>query len=310
QGGHRYQQLLPAARRPHSRARQRVDHHGGAAAGASADVESRQSVQPHLRRAADHRRPACGHARPPRAGHCRRRCRRQGHCRAPPRRVRIRRRRCRTAERRMADPARHPRLRAAPQRRRAAKRSRRGQAIRGDVARRSPRMTVSYENSKVIFQGIKAAGITSLSALPETWLGLLLQQADKDPDVTLIQVAKEEEAIGVAAGAYFAGERHVLLMQNHGFLAAINGIVSLAQLYGIPLCMLIALRGHWGEPYQWHTRGGIVTEGVLRALGIPFEYAGDPVEVGRQIREASTFSQSALAPVALLLTRDLMEEPF
>ena len=170
-------------------------------------------------------------------------------------------------------------------------------------------MTVSYENSKVIFQGIKAAGITSLSALPETWLGLLLQQAEKDPDVRLVQVAKEEEAIGIAAGAYFAGERHVLLMQNHGFLAAINGVVSLSQLYGIPLCMLIALRGHWGEPYPWHTRGGIVTEGVLRALGIPFEYARDPAEVGRQIREAYTFSQSALAPVALLLTRDLMEEP-
>ena len=72
--------------------------------------------------------------------------------------------------------------------------------------------------------------------------------------------------------------------------------------------MLIALRGHWGEPYPWHTRGGIVTEGVLRALNIPFEYARDPKEVGRQIREAYTFSQSSLSPVALLLTRDLMEE--
>jgi hypothetical protein len=30
--------------------------------------------------------------------------------------------------------------------------------------------------------------------------------------------------------------------------------------------------------------------------------------VGRQIREAYTFSQSALSPVALLLTRDLMED--
>ena len=130
-------------------------------------------------------------------------------------------------------------------------------------------MSVSYENSKVVFQGIKDAGIRSLSALPETWLGLLLQQAEKDPDVRLIQVAREEEAIGIAAGAYFAGERHILLMQNHGFLAAMNGIVSLAMLYGIPLCMLIALRGHWGEPYPWHTRGGIVTEGVLRALERP-----------------------------------------
>jgi len=167
---------------------------------------------------------------------------------------------------------------------------------------------VSYENSKAIYEGIRVAGIRSLSALPETWLGLLLQRAEDDPEMSLVQVAKEEEAIGVAAGAYFAGVPHVLLMQNHGFLAAINGIVSLAQLYGVPLCMMIALRGHWGEPYPWHTRGGIVTEEVLRALSIPFAYAKSPDEVGRQIREAWTFSQSSLSPVALLLTRDLMED--
>ncbi|MCK5412723.1 MAG: thiamine pyrophosphate-binding protein [Gemmatimonadota bacterium] len=169
-------------------------------------------------------------------------------------------------------------------------------------------MTVSYENSKIIFDGIKAAGIRTVSALPETWLGLVLQRAEDDPELELIQVAKEEEAIGIAAGAYFAGEPHLLLMQNHGFLAAINGIVSLAQLYSIPLCMLIALRGHWGEPYAWHTRGGIVTEGVLRALAIPFEYARDPAKVAAQIRDAYTFSESSLSPVALLLTRDLMED--
>jgi sulfopyruvate decarboxylase subunit alpha len=169
-------------------------------------------------------------------------------------------------------------------------------------------MTVSYENSKAVYDGIRAAGIRSVSALPETWLGLLLQRAEDDPEMTLIQVAKEEEAVGIAAGAYFADEPHLLLMQNHGFLAAINGIVSLAQLYNVPLCMLIALRGHWGEPYPWHTRGGIVTEEVLRALGIPFEDARDPDRVAQQIREAYTFCRSSLSPVALLLTRDLMEE--
>ena len=58
-----------------------------------------------------------------------------------------------------------------------------------------------------------------MSALPETWLGLLLQRAEDDPDMQLVQVAKEEEAIGIAAGAYFAGTPHILLMQNHGFLA-------------------------------------------------------------------------------------------
>ena len=169
-------------------------------------------------------------------------------------------------------------------------------------------MTVSRDNSVAVYKGIKESGVRFISALPETWLVYLLQLAEDDPDMTLVEVAKEEEAIGIAAGAHFAGKPHILLMQNHGFLASINGIVSLAMLYRVPLTMLIALRGHWGEPYPWHTQGGIHTEPVLRALGLPFEYARDPAKVGKQIKDALTFSNSSLSPVALLLTRDLMED--
>ncbi len=169
-------------------------------------------------------------------------------------------------------------------------------------------MTVSLDNSKAVYQGIKDSGVRFITALPETWLVYLLQLAEEDPEMRLLEVAKEEEAIGIAAGAHFAGTPHILLMQNHGFLAAINGIVSLSMLYRIPLCMLIAHRGHMGEPYPWHTQGGIVTEPVLRALNIPFDYARDPKLVGKQIKQAYTYSLSALSPVALLLSRDLMED--
>ncbi len=169
-------------------------------------------------------------------------------------------------------------------------------------------MTVSLDNSKAVYQGIKSSGIRFITALPETWLVYLLQMAEDDPEMCLIEVAKEEEAIGIAVGAHFAGKPNLLLMQNHGFLASINGIVSLSMLYRVPICMLIAHRGHMGEPYPWHTQGGIVTEPVLRGLGIPYEYARDPAKVGKQIREAYTLSQSSLSPVALLLTRDLLED--
>ncbi len=169
-------------------------------------------------------------------------------------------------------------------------------------------MTVSRDNSLAIYRGIQSTGVRFLTALPETWLVYLLQLAEEDPEMALVEVAKEEEAIGIAAGAYFAGRPNILLLQNHGFLASINGIVSLAMLYRVPLVMLIAHRGHWGEPYPWHTQGGIVTEPVLRGLGLPFEYARDPGRVGRQIQEAVTFAHSSLSPVALLLARELMED--
>ena len=99
-----------------------------------------------------------------------------------------------------------------------------------------------------------------------------------------------------------------MLMQNHGFLAAINPIVSLAFLYRIPLLMLISYRGHMGERDPWQTQGGRFTEPVLKALDIPYDYLIDPKDVERQITEAQTLAESSLTPVALLLSRQLMWE--
>ena len=97
-------------------------------------------------------------------------------------------------------------------------------------------------------------------------------------------------------------------MQNHGFLAAINPIVSLALLYKIPLLMLISYRGHFGEKDPWQTQGGLATEPILRALNIPIWHLTDPHEVGRRIKDAQTLAQAALHPVAVLLSRELMWE--
>ena len=116
-------------------------------------------------------------------------------------------------------------------------------------------MPVSIANSQLIFDALKACDVRLFSALPETWLGLLLQRAEDDPDMQLIQVAKAEEAVGIAAGASFAGEPPILPMHNHGMFGALNGIGSLAHPYGLPLCLLIRVTGPWGEPSPGHTRG-------------------------------------------------------
>jgi len=147
-----------------------------------------------------------------------------------------------------------------------------------------------------------------MSALPETWLVHMLRMAEDDPEMILVRLAKEEEGVGISAGAHFAGVKSAMLMQNHGFLASINGIVSFAQLYGMPLLMLITYRGHFGEPDPWQTQGGVATEPLLRALGIQCEFLDDPSHVERRIADAQTLAYSSLHPVALLLTRKLMWE--
>ena len=169
-------------------------------------------------------------------------------------------------------------------------------------------MPVSVKNSEILFAALKSVGISLISALPETWLVHLMQMADDDPEMTLIRLNKEEEGVGISAGAHFAGRKSAMLMQNHGLLTSVNGIVSVAQLYRIPLLMVISYRGEMGEKDPWQTEGGLVTEPLLQSLRIVYRKLSDPATVAHEVRQAQTLAESSLRPVALLLTRDLMWE--
>lgn len=169
-------------------------------------------------------------------------------------------------------------------------------------------MPVSLQNSKLIYQSLKECDVRLMSALPETWLVHLIRMADEDPETILVRLAKEEEGVGISAGAHFAGVKSAMLMQNHGLLASINGIVSFAHLYKIPLLMLVSYRGSFGERDPWQTQGGNVTEPVLRALGIPYFFLDNVDTVKKRIGHAQTLAESSLQPVAVLLMRDLMWE--
>jgi len=169
-------------------------------------------------------------------------------------------------------------------------------------------MPVSVASSQIVFDALKRNDVRIMSALPETWLVHLISMAEDDPETTLVRLAKEEEGVGISMGAHLAGVRSAMLMQNHGFLASINGIVSGAQLYRIPLLMLISYRGTFGEKDPWQTEGGGVTEDVLGALNIAYECLDDPGDAERVISDGMTLAQSSLKPVALLLGRSLMWE--
>ncbi len=169
-------------------------------------------------------------------------------------------------------------------------------------------MPVSLNNSRLIYDALKANGVSLVSALPETWLVHMIRMAEEDPVMTLVRLAKEEEGVGLSAGAHLAGTKSAMLMQNHGFLASVNAIVSCAQLYRIPLLMLISLRGDFGEKDPWQTEGGLVTEHVLKALRIPYNLLEHPGHVADRIRKGLTLASASNRPVALLLCRDLMWE--
>jgi len=169
-------------------------------------------------------------------------------------------------------------------------------------------MPASEASSRAVHEALKAAGVRLVAALPESWIAPLVRRAEADPDLRLVQVGREEEGVGICAGAHLAGVRSALLMQNHGFLQSINGVVSLAMLYRIPLLMLISDRGHLGEEDPWQTEGGRYTRPLLEALNVVHDEMREAGEVKRQVADAMALAEASLAPVALLLTRRLMLE--
>ena len=74
------------------------------------------------------------------------------------------------------------------------------------------------------------------------------------------------------------------------------------------LLMLISYRGHMGERDPWQTQGGMVTEPLLRTLGIPIWHLSNAHDAQRRIKDAQILAHAALSPVAVLLSRELMWE--
>ena len=76
-------------------------------------------------------------------------------------------------------------------------------------------LPVSEANSQVVYTALKHCGIRLLSALPETWLVHLVALAEADADMTLVRLAKEEEGVGISAGAHLAGVKSAPLIPMH-----------------------------------------------------------------------------------------------
>jgi sulfopyruvate decarboxylase subunit alpha len=93
---------------------------------------------------------------------------------------------------------------------------------------------------------------------------------DAEPRYGYLSAVREDSAIGIAAGAYLGGRQPVVLMQNSGLGVSVNAIVSLNQIYDLPVLLVVSWRGEGGRDAPEHLIMGEVMEPFLRLLNIPF----------------------------------------
>ena len=92
---------------------------------------------------------------------------------------------------------------------------------------------------------------------------------EADKEVFYSAIPREEEGMGICAGAYLGNKLPCIMMQNTGIGNSVNSIVSLLQLYQMPIVFLISYRGTPGEPVGAQGAMASVTEEILNTLRIP-----------------------------------------
>ncbi|MBM4263683.1 MAG: sulfopyruvate decarboxylase [Deltaproteobacteria bacterium] len=158
--------------------------------------------------------------------------------------------------------------------------------------------------AKTIVSGLKGAGISLIATLPDINLSQLLHEVEEDRDVIHVPLCREEEGIGICAGAYLVGKKCAAIMQNGGFFNSNNAIVSTLLQYQIPLLLLIYYAGDIGD--RTFATSGSMTEPVLQALGIRYYIMRDPDDAPELIKRAQILTEDAKRPVALLLTKEVL----
>jgi sulfopyruvate decarboxylase alpha subunit len=159
--------------------------------------------------------------------------------------------------------------------------------------------------SKAVADALRRNGIRTFATVPDFIVSQVLEHLWEDPECRVITATREEEAVGILSGAYLAGERGALLMQNSGLGNCVNTLASLNVAAQIPLVMVISHRGDLGEYNPAQVPMGQAAERILEALEVrtsqPHTIEAFESEADGLIKLAYTRS----LPVAFLLPNDL-----
>ena len=141
--------------------------------------------------------------------------------------------------------------------------------------------------------------ISFVTTVPCKQLAGVIEKIEDSKDIYHIPSNKEDEGMGLCAGAYLGGKRPAIIMQNTAIGVTINTLVTLTQFYRMPLPMLISYRGELGEPVACQVEMAVHTKALLNQLNIPtyhFHKEGDVEELDKILQ----YTFMCNKPVAIL----------
>ena len=161
--------------------------------------------------------------------------------------------------------------------------------------------------SKKIINNLKKSGVNFFLSVPCKLLANMINILESDDEVYYSAIPREEEGMGICAGAFLGNKFPCILMQNTGIGNSVNAIVSLLQLYNIPVVLLISYRGTPGEIVGAQKGMANVTKEILKELKIPILHCRDKKDM-EKIPSFTNHAKIIENPVAILCDFDLMKK--
>ncbi len=156
--------------------------------------------------------------------------------------------------------------------------------------------------AETVAQALKEKSIPLIAYVPDANIHQVTKLLDADPYFHLVSATREEEAVGIASGAYAVGRNAAVFMQSSGFGNSVNAIASLCIPCRIPVPLFINLRGEFGEFNISQVAMGKATRPILDQLGLCHYTLDGTDRLLEKVTGALTLCYASRQPLALCLT--------
>jgi phosphonopyruvate decarboxylase len=150
-----------------------------------------------------------------------------------------------------------------------------------------------------------ARGFDFFTGVPCSFLTPLINRVISDPRARYVGAASEGEAVAIAAGAWLAGRKPVVLCQNSGLGNTVNPLTSLNEPFHIPTLLITTWRGQPGladEPQ--HELMGEITHELIETMRLPWANFPDSVAaIGPTLDQADAMMAESQRPFVLVMAK-------
>ena len=156
--------------------------------------------------------------------------------------------------------------------------------------------------AETILLALKESQTSLVAYVPDISIHQVTKLIEEDDYFHLVSATREEEAIGIASGAYAVGRNSAVFMQSSGFGNCLNALASLCIPCRIPIPMFINMRGEVGEFNIAQVAMGRATKPVLDVLGITHYTLDSDDRLMQRVSGALTLCHASRQPLALCMT--------